>query len=201
VKSLPATENFWRYDDITLKLYFTIADSGDIMLLQKAGMPNKAKCLEEWEEIIKLNAEVNNSRDYTNHLDNYKTFARLNRDYLYVKTMLLRMSISYSEDLRKELFLMGYAIDKENFEQSMHAADRKAENLTTKIKMKSNELNKVATKQVKKHSSDKALSQLSVSLGLVLPNDITLSLFNEYRQRAKEKQKALEMSQFRKRGM
>lgn len=185
------SESYWQYSDILLSLYFKIANTGSVELLAKSGNGDRNKCLYLWEEIVKKNSEVNGSGDYINHLSDFKTFAKLNNDYYLVKAMLMRLSLQFDKGLQEDLRKKGYNIadpDTEEFFTSMMIADRQASNIVTKIKMKQNELNKVASRSVKKFSSDKALANLSVSLNMVLPQDITLSLFNEYRLIAKEKQ-------------
>lgn len=185
-----------------LSLYFKIANTGNVELLAKSGEADRNKCLYLWEDIVKKNAEVNGSRDYLNHLSDFKTFAKLNKDYYLVKAMLMRLSLQFDKGIQEDLKRKGYNIadpDSDDFFTSMMIADRQASNIVTKIKMKENELNKIASRSVKKFSSDKALATLSVSLNMVLPQDITLSLFNEYKAIAKEKQSTIVKGKLNKR--
>ena len=201
-ESQPSLKSYWQYDDIMLSLYFKIANTGNVELLAKSGIADHTECLYLWEDIVKKNAEANGSRDYLNHLSDFKTFAKLNNDYYLVKAMLMRLSIQFDKGIQEDLKQKGYNIaepDTDDFFTSMLVADKQASNIVTKIKMKENELNRVASRSVKKFSSDKALANLSVSLNMVLPQEITLSLFNEYKLIAKERQTSISKGKLNKR--
>jgi hypothetical protein len=50
---------FYGYDDITLKLYTEISESGDLSRLVIRGNPTPEERFEAWEQIVSKNSELN----------------------------------------------------------------------------------------------------------------------------------------------
>lgn len=182
---------YFTYDDLPLKVYYRIIELKDYSLLCRSGKPNDLD--RRWEEIVKKVEKFNNSLWYHNHLDDLKELKWIMSEYIIVKSSLYKLLYKFDKELVQELIEKGYYISTasdEEYAQTLFDRLQNIENLITKLKMKKNEMaleQEVEEEKKTKPSFDLAMAQLSMTLGFVLPEDITLARFNEYNRMLQEK--------------
>jgi len=186
-------ERFYTYDNIKLRLYLQIAASGDYSQLITSGRADQTECYQAWEEIVKRNNEANNSYQFSAYFDSAQGYAKLIADYNTIKACLFCLLFEIDNDLISFLKEKGYHIDVESnsrtkYEESIHAAMRRSDNLITKIRMKQNELAMMADKGSGQNAGfEEIIANLSFMLGFTVNDDITLARYNEYRKIIKKK--------------
>lgn len=196
MRSKVITEKFFSYDDIKLKLYMEIAESGDVSRVA-IGKARLEVCAERWEDIVRINAEVNGSYEYQNYLENCKEYYRLIAEHTLIKASLLKLSYKVDPDLAKYLSSRGYVIrmgkktanDSDAYAKSIFAAMKKSDNLVTKIRMKQKEMTNTTNMKGQVKSFESVMGSLSALLGWEPGPDITLARYNEYKKFIKEKYK------------
>lgn len=194
MRSKSTTEtNFLTYDNILLKTYYQVASTGDYRLLRIKGKRNIQEEFEAWERIVKRNSELTGRFEFNSYIASYKQFNMLLALYNTVKACLIKSLFVVDDDVIKFLRLKGYRIDtsgKTKYAESLEAAMRKANNLTTKIKMKRNELLALSLGEKKlddHHGLEDVLANISAALGFNVPDDITLARFNTFCKIIKQK--------------
>jgi hypothetical protein len=184
----PTTTSFYHYDNIPLRLYFEVAESSDYERLQLSGEYDAEKALDVWEDIVKRNSEENGSHQYYAYINSHKGLNKLLNDYTMTKAMLIKLAFVVDKKLIERLNKMGYRISTKNsqeYEDSLVAAIRKSDNMVTKITMRQNELNTLFKAQEgnkSKRSFEQVIADLTVGLGFIVNEDITLARYNEYRK-------------------
>lgn len=190
----------WGYEDISLELFISIAETGDVKKLCRSGKVSGAGLAKRWEEIIKKNADVNQDSSYDLYLDNLKAYGYYMHQYIIVKAMLSRLCYMVDTNHINELNDLGYKIkttkvvdgkevgSSQEYQDSLTAAMRRSENLITKINSKYKEM-KLATEGVKADAPTLGamLAQISFGVGFSVPVTVTLCQFNEYKKIVKQK--------------
>lgn len=188
------------YDNITLAKYLEVAASGNLGLLVVKGKFGNKELVAAWEAIVKRNADANEDSNYDLYLDNLKAYGEFVAEFNLVKAMLTQLCFEVDDDRIADLSELGYKIRKTKYvdgkevesatayQESIQAAQRKSENLITKINSKFKEL-QLASKasSVEAPTLGALLAQVSFGLGFNLPVDVTLSQFNEYKKLVKQK--------------
>jgi len=176
---------FYGYDDITLKLYTEISESGDLSRLVIRGNPTPEERFEAWEQIVSKNSELNGGT-YSTYFYTYQSYLKLINDYYLVKALIIAASIkndlTKSDEIFDQLRNKGFRVNTTNdqtLKESLLAISRSSENLVTRIKMKKNEMDKYGGG--KKIGFTTLIANLSVAMApVVISEDIKLSLYNEY---------------------
>lgn len=140
---------------------------------------------EVWEGIIKKNGEVNSDVTFENYVYTYKQYNKIYREYLIVKAAIVVLLAKVDKDLIAYLATIGYKIDyssEEKYDASLIELGRKADNLTSKIKTKANEIVMMNTGESKGQSFDEVMALLNWSWPNNVPDDITLKRYNEYKK-------------------
>lgn len=171
-----------------------IAESGDVSRVA-IGKADLTRCAERWEEIVRINAEVNGSYEYNNYLESCKEYYRLVAEHTLIKASLLKLSYKVDPELAKYLTSRGYVIrlgkrkasDSDAYANSIDAALRKSDNLVTKIRMKQREMTNTTNIKGQVKSFESVMGALSAALGWEPGPDITLARYNEYKKFLKEK--------------
>lgn len=107
-----------------------------------------------------------------------------------IKGMLLKLFLTVDPDDIKYLKAKGYNIDVvgnepgPNFEKSLTAAIHRSDNIVTRIIMKEKELQAYFEKQenAKPMTFEELIVNMNAALKMVLPRDILLSEYNEYKK-------------------
>lgn len=164
-----------------------IITSHDFTKLIVSGKADKEVLTAQWEKIIAKNYEVNGGFDYLNYIDIAKSFAFLLAEQNLVKAQLFTLLFEVDDKVIEELKLRGYKISLENrteFNKSIMAALKRTNNLNSRMKMKANELHEMISDEDGKEQAtfEQVMAALSFQVGFALPEDITLSRYNEYRK-------------------
>lgn len=189
---------YYGYDDIKLKMYYDIANTGNVLLLQKTGNVNVEGCAEAWEVLVRKNCEVTMNRKYFAYRDTIKEQAALVYEYSAVKAMLTKLAIVVDMDYINFLNTKGYRIYTggedipaerkwEKYALSLERASSRCDNLITKLKLSQSELREFTDDRRSESSLASSLANLSVHLGFQLNDQITLSEYNEYTKIVQQK--------------
>lgn len=201
------TEAYYAYGDIPLKVYYEVASTGDVFLVQRTGKINPDACREKWEDIVKANSEANDNRKYFKYRNILKVHGGLVQEYSVVKAMITKLLYEVDKEYIDFLNIKGYRIytgkgdysltkeqRNEKYAMSLVNASKRADNLLTKIQSNKNELdllqqdNEVLSSNA---TMGAALANVGSILGFDIPDDILLCKFNEYVKIANAKAKQL----------
>ena len=181
-------------------------ESGDLRLLIIEGEPTEKEAIEAWDKIIVKNNELNGGYDFINYVDTLQGYSITLAEYNLIKAMLLklvalnieaRINIEHDdlfiqdEYLISELKKRKYKIDTSsasNFWKTLAEALQKSESIQTRLKIKIHELEEFTKGEGTGTTFDELLANVSAALGFVIPDDITLARFNEYRKILKRQQ-------------
>lgn len=188
-------EDYYSYDTLPLKTFFDIIKTGDNGLLVRKIKPKLKDFIgldERWEAIIKRHNEESGNLEFNNYFSNLQVYTGLLTEYIIVKACVLKLSIPPVDvDVVALLNSKGYAIDlttPKNFRKSLTSADIRSNNLVTKIMSKQNELDSYRKIDGGKPVTfSKAIANLSMGLGFSVDRYLTLSEYNEFNQRIKER--------------
>ncbi len=170
-----------------------VCTSGDLSNLIISGRPNEIEKAEAWEAIVKENNEKNGSNAYTSYFEGIQNYYTLSNEYTMVRAMLIKIAMVVDWDTIKILNAKGYRINTKSsakYAESIERAFKKSSNLMTRAKMKFNEINLLsAGTDGKGESFEEVMANLTAMLKFVVPDDITLSRYNEYRKVIKNRSK------------
>lgn len=172
-----------------------IANTGQVELLNA---PNN---IEAWEEIVRLNCMHNDTTEYSSYLTALKSYALLINDFITIKAHIGKLTLPVFDGSKVNMESVaylekkGYKIDfssKENYIESLKAADKKRSNLMTRINMRRKEIEKLTAnnKPGEQKGLEQILAALSFQLGYTVEDNITLARYNEYNKILKQKAEA-----------
>jgi len=185
-----------NYGNILLKEYYDVANSGNTNLLLVSGNYDEQDATMAWEEIIRENCKATNNRKYLQYMEASKEHRRLLNEQAFIKGALITLHFKIDHDLIKELGSKGYRINTDNsnkYAESLSRAERQSRSLNTRITVQENLIKRIHGEEEKfaKNRSggiQTSLVRVGTALGLVLPQDILLSTFNEYFNIVKDQQ-------------
>lgn len=193
--TLSISESYYTYEDITLKLYIYIANTGQFNLLSKTPTTNTDACAQAWESIVRKNSEVNGSFAYVNYLQTFKAYEQLRCDALIINAILSKLFFKIDIDDIAFLKRKGYKLDTTHgdhaFIKSLEQAIIKSASIATRLKMKQNELKQFQgnkDEKKKETSFPSLIANLNLNLGMVESDEILLSKYNEYNKILKARQ-------------
>jgi len=190
-KSKPTLVNFYHHENIPLKLYLEITESGDYQKLVIEGSVTGAECAAQWEKIIQKNYETNGGFDYINYKDTLQSYGRLVAEYNLIRCYLVKLIFMVDDDYIAFLGERGYRIDKSSnqaYIDTINACLIRSENLITRMTMKANELKSyIPESKGSVTSFDGIIASLSLCLGYEVSDNISLLRFNEYKKLINEK--------------
>lgn len=177
---------FLKYDTILLKTYFEIANKGDFTKLLLNGEATLEQCKEKWNEIVAVNFENSGTFDFMGYVDNIEGYNSFLQEHNVTIAELLILHFQVDNEMIEELRERGYIIDtssKNSYAASLERAMERSKSLLSRIKMKSNELDNFSEylKDNKPATFDEIMASLIINLGFIVPDEITLSRFNQYR--------------------
>lgn len=167
--------------------------TGKYELLLIEGECEQEELLEQWELIVKENSKASGDRKYESYFQLSKSYAQLVATYLIVKSSLLHLIILPADmELVNDLRKRGYKIDSEHYMQSIEACLIKVDNLVTRARMKQKEIESqfITSDRTKPGSFEEIMANLSVGLGFIVPDTLTLASYNEYKKILKAKARA-----------
>lgn len=186
-----------------------IAETKEYLKLLVSGEADLKQCEEQWNGIVKKNAETNGGYDYINYLDLMHNYAAFLAEHNVVKALLLKLisinleagivfingneNFVQDEKIVEELRELGYRIDvtdSDTFAASINTGLRRAENLLLRMKFTTDELKEMIDENGDgdKVSFDSIMAFLYSQFPHV-PEDITLSRYNEMVKILKQKNK------------
>lgn len=198
--------------------FIQIMESGDFKYLFKVDNYDKvpSETVETnkdlavlWGEIILEYGHLDQNLAVAAHFEDHKVLLQLENAYTVLKAMIRTLMFvspgsnnpewadlanNYIKDLRK----LGYIIDitsSKAYKESLYAADRKSNQLVTRIKMKRNEIKNYSEDPDQegdpreKVTFDQVITQLSAALQFNLSDNLTVSRYCEYRKTLKARNK------------
>jgi hypothetical protein len=199
---------YYSYDDIPLKLFVEIAQTGNVARLCVSGLPTEEELVNRWEDIIQKNSKANGDNTLSNYTLELEEYNFMLLEYntanaCIVKLMLCLLAGEPKDDEAIEsLNSFGYGIrdtgSRDEYVESINAAVRRANNVLTRIKVKLNQIRAdFETKGTEQSQSvEEMIGIVSAAIGYEISGDVTLSRFNSYkkiiRQRRVKKEKVYE---------
>lgn len=186
---MPLRKSFWAYDNIKLKLFIEIAQTKELHKLIVEGSAEIEELQEQWEEIIKLNANANNDFTLDQYSQSVKSYGILLRNHILIKIAITKLKFRVDEDDINFLKSHRIKIDQStatSYNKTLEMAERKSDNLVTRMNMELTKVqNLIAEKmeeQGKGPNMEELLAQVSVGIGFQVMDDITLARYNEYKK-------------------
>jgi hypothetical protein len=190
-RSKNTTAEFFRYDDILLKIFIDVAQTSEYVKVVKNGQATAEQCMEAWEAIVKRNADVTGNMGYNGYLNETFVYADMLSEYLFMRAALTKLLYVIDYPLIQEVRDKGYSIDlgeqddtaqarSQKYADSLYATSRQVDNIATRIKM---HYNKMALNTVDKSEGggfDETIANLNMAIGFVETDNITLARYNEY---------------------
>lgn len=155
---------------------------------------------DHWGKLLLEYAELDNNSDVLNRFELQKDILDLQNAYTVIKAMLKRLMIippdhkthgQTSSHYINDLMKLGYRIDTDNrqaYQESILRADKKSNSIITQIQMKKNLLKgDVEEKHV---SFDSISAVISAELKFMIPEDISVAKYCEFKKIIKRRIKA-----------
>ncbi len=186
---------YFRYDDISLKLYIEIAQTGKFRKLLRSGTFDHEECLTRWELIVKEHQEMTGNTQYNELFYLQQGYHQLLAQHAIVRALLLTMRLDPDEATFNELNKRGYRLiltTRPAYLMSYKIAEARCKNIVTKATMKLKELERAqeVTEKVKGKSFDAIMVELNMAIAPDhASDDISLSRYNEYVRLIKERNK------------
>lgn len=181
------TKECYGYEDITLRLYFEIAEKGCLEKLAKIKNVKKVILQQAWENILKRNSKENNNFSYELYFTTAQNYTLLVNEYNLIKACLLKLMIRADKGVIQLLKDRGYVIKMSSetaYLKSLEEANTRSNNLLTKIMTRRKELDRLTkNEQTEQVTLAKAISSVNTALKWPAVNeDTTLALYNEYKK-------------------
>jgi len=189
-------------EELPLRNFFKIISTGDFKYLYKVRNYDRLKSINTealsmlWGDVILEYADLSNDKNISNSFEEQKIIYQLENSYVVIKVMirLLMFITPYSKgeghgDLATktiaDLKLMGYKIDLSSdkaYASSISAADKRANHIISQIKIRKADLATLEGEGSKDISFDYVISSLNTALKFIVPEDITVSRYCEYKK-------------------
>lgn len=179
----------YEYENILLKTYFEIAETGNLNLLNEKSQAPQHELETQWEKILKENSLATGSMEYQNYFEDIREYGKLMAEAMLVRASILRLMFTVDDEVIAMLAEKGYRIDTSSatkYNITLEASLKRCNNYQTKLKIKHNDI-ELKQKGKKKISLGEILANLSAVLGFDISDSITLAKFNGYQKIAKIK--------------
>ena len=174
--------------DLPLKLFFEIAETGNIKLL---GNDIESVLVERWESIVIEYGKHDNNESINQVIEKSDMLYTQAALYCEIKGMLLYLVGSEKPEYVERLNKLGYKIDDSSHKtkiESIQANDQRSNNISTKMQVIKAEIDSFSSG--KKASFDSVMVYLSSNLGFEPKEDITVLRYLEYKKQINERNKA-----------
>ena len=174
--------------DLPLKLFFEIAETGNIKLL---GNEIESVLVERWESIVIEYGKHDNNESINQVIEKSDMLYNQAALYCEIKGMLLYLVGSEKPEYVDRLNQLGYKIDNSSHEtkiKSIQANDQRSNNISTRMQVIKSEIDNYSSG--KKASFDAVMAWLSSNLGFEPKEDITVLRYLEYKIQINERNKA-----------
>ena len=167
------------------------AKTGKYDLLTLTGNPSKEESVEVWETIVKENSKHSGDLQYDSYFTLIQAYYQFVCEYTLVRNMLLKLSTVIDYEFVEACRARGYPInlkDSVSYEKSIAAALRRTANLITRARMKQSEIEReFGGKPQKSYGFEETMANLTMALGFVVPDNVTLARYNEYKKMIKSR--------------
>ena len=174
--------------DLPLKIFFEIAETGNIKLL---GNESESILVERWEKIVLDYGKYDDNQSIQNVIDKNDQLYTQAALYCEIKAMLLYLLGAEKQEYVDRLRSLGYYIDLTTHikkVESIQASDRRANHISTRMQIIQKDIEKYS--DGKKASFDSVMTWLSSQLGFEPKEDLTVLRYLEYKKQIIAKQKA-----------
>lgn len=191
---------YYGYNDIPLRLFFTIANTGKQYLLCRWGWCDVKKCNRVWEQIIRDNGRATGNNGYLPYFIQRRELIRLQSVYYAAKAILNYLALYKPRtDFIEALANMGCPKIKTStvyeYNNCLLAATDWLRSYATRVNMKQKEVERMQNQGSEKDAMtyEKLVAQLVAAIAPAsIPNidRLTLKQYNEYYRVAKEQQQS-----------
>ena len=174
--------------DLPLKLFFEIAETGNIKLL---GNDIESVLVERWESIVIEYGKHDNNESINQVIEKSDMLYTQAALYCEIKGMLLYLVGSEKSEYVDRLNQLGYKIDNSSHKtkiESIQVNDQRSNNISTRMQVIKSEIDNYSSG--KKASFDAVMAWLSSNLGFEPKEDITVLRYLEYKRQINERNKA-----------
>lgn len=178
------TGNYFRYETITFKLFFEIATTGNYLLLGKNNLCTFKGCAEAWEDILTRNGSATGDLNFYNYKILEEERGILMAQYNVAKAMISKLRLIVDLNDIEYLKRLGYKfnfVNSKGYESCLDNAERRAEGILTRLKMKENELQEYS-EVGEPVTFGQLMAQLRFETKASISDDLLLSEYNEYRK-------------------
>lgn len=190
-KSKTITGTCFKYDDIPLKTYLDVVESGDFNLIVTGGQVDREGLVKAWEKIVEDNSKATGIVSYGTYKTLLISYAKLIADYNIVKAQLVKLMYVVDDPSITELGKKGYKIDTSStlrYTESITAALHRSDNIITRIQVKQKDLERFikSSESGRKVTYEELMANLNSSIGFA-EGGVTLARYNEYQRILKRK--------------
>ena len=168
-----------------------IATTGKYSPLTLTGNPSKEESVEAWESIVKENSKHSGDFQYDSYFTLLQAYHQFICEYVMVRNMLFKLATVIDYEYVEACRARGYQInlkDSASYEKSIAAALRRTANLITRARMKQSEIEReFGGKPQKSFGFEETMANLTMALGFVVPDNVTLARYNEYKKMIKSR--------------
>lgn len=177
--------------ELPLKVFFEVAETGNINLLVTDGKVENDILLEVWEKLIAEYAQIDNNKIIADVLDKTDQVFKQAALYCEVKAMFLYLIGAYKQEYVDRLKSLGYKVDMDNrpaMIESIQRGDNRSNHIATKMQILQKDIEKYSSK--KRTSFDGAMAWLSSNLGFEPNDNLSVLRYLEYKKQIAERAKA-----------
>lgn len=174
--------------DLPLKIFFEIAETGNVKLL---GNDKLDVLVDRWEGIVIEYGKYDDNQSIKNVIEKSDQLFIQAALYCEIKGMLLYLVGAEKKEYVVRLNELGYKIDNSDHKkkiESIKASDSRANHISTRMQIIQKDIEKYS--DGKKASFDSVMAWLSSQLGFEPKEDLTVLRYLEYKKQIIAKQKA-----------
>lgn len=190
---------FYTYEDVPLKLYFEVANTGNLSLLVIKGKARHDDCMAAMEAIMIENERKTGNAIISRYMAMSKIYLSLIAEYTFMRASIIICVLRgwlYIDWQHLSTVNKKYSISMASpgaYTQSLRSALSSCNNLLTKAEMQRKEIERMRSSgEGKQKSFYEIIASLNSALGFTVPETITLSQYNEYGRVLKEREKKQE---------
>jgi len=109
-KQLPSYKICYKYEDIPLRTYLTVAENGTYGLLVKEGKFSDDELREQWDSIVEANSELTGQMEYSTYKDLLISYGQLLAQYNVDKGQIMKLCFQVDTETIEDLQSKGYVI-------------------------------------------------------------------------------------------
>ena len=172
---------------LQLKVFFEIAETGNVKLLLISGKEDTVKLMDAWEDILEEYSQLDKNMALMNVMEQRETLFKQAALYCEIKAMLLYLVGGYKQEFVDRLNELGYRIDKDNLIQSIKRNDQKSNNISTRMQIIQKDIESHSTG--KKSTFDQTMAFIASELGFEPNENLTVARYLAYKNQINERNK------------